>query len=52
MAIVVAVIYRVRNRHKPAPAYVGKPKAFTKNQFKEELAMEKETKVIKEKVKY
>src|SRR4051794_9095651 len=50
MAIVGAVIYRVRNRHKPAPAYVSKPKSFTQNQFKEEFGMEKETKVIKEKV--
>ena len=51
MAVVIGVIYGVRNRNKPAPAYVGKPKPFTQNQFKEELAMEKETKVIKEKVK-
>lgn len=50
-AVVVAVIYgvKVRPRNKPVPAYVSKPKAFTQNQFKEEFAMEKETKVIKTK---
>src|SRR4051794_32488920 len=49
-ADVIAVIYGVRNRNKPASAYVSKPKSFPQNQLKEEFAMEKETKVIKEKV--
>jgi hypothetical protein len=50
MAVVIAVIYGVRNRNKSTPTYVSKPKSFTQNQFKEEFGMEKETKVIKEKV--
>ena len=50
MAVVVAVIYRIRNRHKTAPANVSKTKAIYKKSFKEEFTMEKETKVIKEKV--
>jgi hypothetical protein len=50
MAVVIAVIYGVRNRNKSTPTYVSKPKFFTQNQFKEEFGMEKETKVIKEKV--
>jgi hypothetical protein len=50
MAVVIAVIYGVRNRNKPTPAYVSKPKSFTQNQFQEEFGIEKETKVIKEKV--
>ena len=44
MAVVVAVIYRARNRNKPTPAYVSKPKPFTQNQFKEEFGMGKEQK--------
>src|SRR3954454_8449510 len=51
IAFVAGVIYGVRNRNKPAPAYVGKSKSFIPNQFKEELAMKKETKVITERVK-
>ncbi|WP_158587410.1 hypothetical protein [Neobacillus notoginsengisoli] len=51
MAVVIAVIYGVRNGNKPAmaPADASKPKSFITNQLKEEFAMEKETKVIKEK---
>jgi hypothetical protein len=50
MAVVIVGIYGVRNRNKPTPAYVSKPKSFKQNQFKEEFGMEIETKVIKEKV--
>jgi chromosome segregation ATPase len=52
MAIVIAVIYGVRNSNKPSLASVdaSNPKSFTANQLKEEFEMEKETKVIKEKV--
>ena len=51
MAVVAGVIYVVINRKKPAPAYIGTSIPNTQNHFKEELAMEKETEVIKEKVK-
>ena len=50
MAVVIAVIYGVRNRNKPTPAYISKPKSFTQNQFQEEFGIEKETKVIKKRL--
>ena len=50
MAVVIAVIYRIRNRHKTAPAKVSKLNQ-SKKIIQGGITMEKETKVIKEKVK-
>ncbi len=49
VAIAIGAAFVVRKRNKPIPA-IDTPKPFSNNRFKEEFAMEKETKVIKEKV--
>jgi DNA repair exonuclease SbcCD ATPase subunit len=51
LAIAIWGIFMRRRNNKPVPA-IEEPKPFLKNQFKEEFAMEeKETKIIKERVK-
>jgi hypothetical protein len=47
----LGVTYGVSRRNKPTPAFVSNSKSFPENRFKEEIAMEKETKIIKERVK-
>ena len=47
----VGIIYGVRNKRSPSPAYEVKKNQLTQTQLKEEFALEKETEAIKERVK-
>ena len=50
LAIAIGATSFIRKRNKPVPA-IETPKPFSNNRFKEEFAIEKEKKLIKERVK-